>query len=237
MRLDKILHILAAVSRGLSVILCPRDKEDKMFIKKILGAAMALLVVGAVSATEVNAKGWNVFSKKSHIVQKNLKHVSYARKGGVLPPFAYIQFCAKHRISCANTSGKLAMKHGTVKLTNKLESQLASVNSRVNSRMRGVSDKGADKWAIGGKSGDCEDFALTKRAMLIAAGWPSRALSLTVVKTAWGEGHAVLSVRTSKGTLVLDNLARKVKRLKYAGYSIVSMQGSSSMQWSRRADL
>jgi predicted transglutaminase-like cysteine proteinase len=213
-----------------------------MFIKKIVGAVMALLVVGSISATDASARGLNHFSKKSHLVQKKLKHVASARRGGlrrggVLPPFAYIQFCVHHRAQCANTSGKLAMKHGTVKLTAKLQRQLASVNTRVNSRIKSRADKGADKWAVGGKSGDCEDFALTKRAMLIAAGWPSRALSLTVVKTAWGEGHAVLSVRTSGGTLVLDNLARTVKPLKRAGYRVVAMQGGSSMSWTRRTDM
>jgi predicted transglutaminase-like cysteine proteinase len=208
-----------------------------MSTNKIIGAVMALFLVAGISSTEANAKSWNLFSKKSHLVHKQIKQVASVRRGGVLPPFAYIQFCAHHRSQCANTSGKLAMKNGAVKLTSKLQNQLASVNNRVNSRMKPKADKGADKWAIGGKTGDCEDFALTKRAMLIAAGWPSRALSLTVVKTAWGEGHAVLSVHTSSGTMVLDNLARGVKPLRSAGYRIVAMQGGSSMAWSRRADM
>jgi predicted transglutaminase-like cysteine proteinase len=208
-----------------------------MFTKKLVGAALALFMVGAVATTEANAKSFNVFSKKSHVLHKNVKRFAAAPRGGVLPPFAYIQFCVHHRSQCANTSGKLAMKGGAVKLTPKLQRQLASVNARVNSRMKGVVDKGSDKWAIGGKSGDCEDFALTKRAMLIAAGWPSRALSMTVVKTAWGEGHAVLSVHTSSGTMVLDNLARTVKPLRNAGYRVVAMQGGSAMQWTRRVDM
>jgi predicted transglutaminase-like cysteine proteinase len=149
-----------------------------------------------------------------------------------LPPFAYIQFCVHHRSACANKSGKLKMaSHNKVKLTGNLRQQLARVNSQVNSSVKPKSDQGADKWSVGGKSGDCEDYALTKRARLIAAGWPSSALSLTVVKTGWGEGHAVLSVRTDNGVLVLDNLNPKVKNLKHVPYRIVSMQGDTPMQW------
>lgn len=153
-------------------------------------------------------------------------------KHEVLPPFAYIQFCVHHRSSCANTRGHLAMAgHNTVKMTNRLSHQLASVNARVNSRMIARADRGGDKWSVGGRYGDCEDYAMTKRAMLIAAGWPSSALSLTVVKTSWGEGHAILSVHTSAGTMVLDNLSHSVKSLRQVPYHLISMQGPSALDW------
>jgi predicted transglutaminase-like cysteine proteinase len=161
------------------------------------------------------------------------KQHRFARHGSVLPPFSYIQFCVHHRSACTSRSGRLTMAaHNKVKLTGHLRQQLASINSQVNSSMKPKADQDADKWSVGGKYGDCEDFALTKRARLIAAGWPSRALSLTVVKTGWGEGHAILSVRTDNGVLVLDNLSHKVRNLNRVPYRIVSMQGDSPMQWS-----
>jgi predicted transglutaminase-like cysteine proteinase len=201
-------------------------------MKKIfIGAAMAILASTiAISSAEARVHKLHV---KPHGVAK------YAAKasGGVLPPFAYIQFCVHHAGACSDHKGSLAMAgNDTVKLTSKLQRQLASVNTKVNSRMRAVADKGADKWSVGSKSGDCEDFALTKRAMLIAAGWPSRALSMTVVKTAWGEGHAILSVHTSSGTLVLDNLSHSVRRLSSVPYSVVAMQSGSALHWVRRND-
>jgi predicted transglutaminase-like cysteine proteinase len=201
-----------------------------MDIKKIILGAAVTFIAATTFISGAEAKGHVQHIKTHHGIKKSLHQT-----GGVLPPFAYIQFCVHHASSCRDNKGRLAMaSSGKVKMTSKLQSQLASVNSRVNSRMKPVSDKGSDRWAIGGKSGDCEDFALTKRAMLIAAGWPSRALSMTVVKTAWGEGHAVLSVHTSSGTVVLDNLSHSVRPISSTPYRIVAMQGGSSLQWVRR---
>ena len=151
-----------------------------------------------------------------------------------MPPFGYIQFCVRNRAACRDTAGKLAMAgHNKVKLTKQLEKQLAPVNQNVNSSMRPRRDGPSDRWAVGGRAGDCEDFAMTKRARLIAAGWPSSALSITVVRTRSGEGHAVLSVHTSQGTLVLDNLSKSVRPLRRVPYKIVAMQTGSPMQWRR----
>ena len=148
-----------------------------MNLKKLLvGASVALL------ATTASVSGVQAKSKAPHVKAYHTVKLAARKAGGVLPPFAFIQMCVRNPSSCKDHKGNLAVaKNGKVKLNAKLQSQLASVNARVNSRMIAVSDKGADKWAVGGKRGDCEDFALTKRAMLIAAGWPSRALSMTVI--------------------------------------------------------
>jgi predicted transglutaminase-like cysteine proteinase len=58
--------------------------------------------------------------------------------------------------------------------------------------------------------GDCKVYALTKRAELIARGFPPSALSMTVLKLDGGEGHSVLTVHTDKGDFVLDNLKDKI---------------------------
>ncbi len=198
------------------------------------------LIVGAVIAimsATVSVAGAQAKTHLSHFKFHHAVKIASLKSGGVLPPFAYIQMCVKHPGSCSDHKGNLAMaSNRNVKLTPKLQRQLASINSRVNSRMIAVSDKGADKWSVGGKRGDCEDFALTKRAMLIAAGWPSRALSMTVVRTAWGEGHAILSVHTNAGTMVLDNLSHSVRSLSSVPYSVVAMQSGSAFHWVRRND-
>ena len=49
--------------------------------------------------------------------------------------------------------------------------------------------------------GDCEDYQLLKRRMLVEAGLPRRAMRMTVVIDETGEGHAVLTIRTAKGDL------------------------------------
>ncbi|MBB3018260.1 putative transglutaminase-like cysteine proteinase [Microvirga lupini] len=100
-------------------------------------------------------------------------------------------------------------------LTAERMSQLQQINSYVNNTVREVSDLEQygreDVWALptSGK-GDCEDFALLKRKMLIDRGWPSSALSIAVGATAQGEAHAVLLVSTAQGQYVLDNLTASV---------------------------
>ena len=87
---------------------------------------------------------------------------------------------------------------------------------------------------MGGNFGDCNSYALTKRNELMAAGWPSQALSLTVVKTSWGEGQLVLSVHMSKGAVLSDNLSHDVRPLAQVRYRRVSIQDGSALQWSNR---
>jgi hypothetical protein len=89
------------------------------------------------------------------------------------------------------------------------------VNGYVNARVRlvdalvhvGV----ADRWLPASETlargrGDCEDFALAKRAMLRAAGVPDKDLYLVVLKDLTRRAdHAVLVVRAAGRFLVLDN--------------------------------
>ncbi|MFD0463796.1 transglutaminase-like cysteine peptidase [Microvirga aerilata] len=109
----------------------------------------------------------------------------------------------------------LAKPSRQVSLTSERMAQLQQVNSHVNSTVREVSDLEQygreDVWALptSGK-GDCEDFALLKRKMLIERGWPASSLSITVGATSQGEAHAVLTVSTSQGQYVLDNLTSAI---------------------------
>ena len=64
----------------------------------------------------------------------------------------------------------------------------------------------ADRWDLAEDgSGDCEDFQLLKRKLLAQSGLPRRAMRMTVVIDEKGEGHAVLTLLTDRGDLVLDN--------------------------------
>ena len=75
--------------------------------------------------------------------------------------------------------------------------------------------------------GDCEDYALLKRRILIEAGWPREALLLTLVRGADGEGHTVLTVTTDKGDYVLDNQNENVVAWTETGYRFVKRQSQS----------
>jgi predicted transglutaminase-like cysteine proteinase len=93
--------------------------------------------------------------------------------------------------------------------------KLEAVNGYVNARVRFVDDRVqygvADRWQAASDTltrgrGDCEDFALAKRAMLRAAGVSDKDLYLVVLKDLTRRAdHAVLVVRAQGRFLVLDN--------------------------------
>ena len=57
---------------------------------------------------------------------------------------------------------------------------------------------------------------------------PLSNLLMTVVRKPNGEGHAVLTVRTDKGDLVLDNLTDKVRLWSETGYRYLKRQASDN---------
>ncbi len=111
---------------------------------------------------------------------------------------------------------------GPVAMTDARWAAVRSVNAAVNRSIRPVSDKVAtgqsDHWKVGGKVGDCEDYALAKRSKLMAAGFKPSQLSLAKAKLSSGEAHIVLVLRTTKGDYALDNLRNEVRLWNRTGY-------------------
>jgi predicted transglutaminase-like cysteine proteinase len=107
-----------------------------------------------------------------------------------------------------------------------------ALNDRVNHAIRAETDQEiyhvADYWTapgVGpGARGDCEDFALEKRRLLIDSGIPAEALSIAIVRTPAGEVHAVLVLSARQGDYILDNLHGEVKAWQLTGYSWISRQ-------------
>jgi predicted transglutaminase-like cysteine proteinase len=99
-------------------------------------------------------------------------------------------------------------------------SKLEAVNGYVNARVRFVDDRVqfgvADRWLAPAETlsrgrGDCEDFALAKRALLRAAGISEKDLYLVVLKDLSRRAdHAVLVVRAAGRFLVLDNGTNRI---------------------------
>ena len=93
--------------------------------------------------------------------------------------------------------------------------KLEAVNAFVNARVRFVDDSVqfgvGDRWmapseTLGRGRGDCEDYAIAKRALLRAAGVADKDLYLVVLKDLTRRAdHAVLVVRAAGRFLVLDN--------------------------------
>lgn len=122
----------------------------------------------------------------------------------VSPVQAYI-FCINYRDQCRPHRGKLQTDAvGAVVASDRLIAQLDEINRRVNRNMTYAAEL-EDTWSVNRRYGDCEDYALEKRRLLLAAGWPSSALILGIGTDRFGAGHAVLIVRLTSGDLVLDN--------------------------------
>lgn len=112
---------------------------------------------------------------------------------------------------------------------------LDSVNRNVNNSITQVTDMDGfgvtENWRIPSLTsfisdiGDCEDFALAKRKVLIERyGFNRNALSMSVLRRPEGDIHAVLMVRTSYGDYVLDNLEPNVLPWHKTGYTWLKKQ-------------
>ncbi|WP_026597025.1 transglutaminase-like cysteine peptidase [Methylobacterium sp. 77] len=157
---------------------------------------------------------------------------SVGETGGARPVAAWNGFCAKYPAECAVDTSQPAF----ITLNPAIWRTLTSVNRRVNSRIHPITDMAhwgvVDRWDFPDDGfGDCEDFQLLKRRMLVERGLPRRALRMTVVIDDIGEGHAVLMVRTDKGDLILDNKTSAILSAPRTGYTYVKREGQDSMAW------
>lgn len=142
-----------------------------------------------------------------------------------ITPLSMQFFCAKNRSECRGGGS------AQVTMTPNLMAVLKQVNLHVNSSIRPKVDT-ADIWNLNPAEGDCEDYVLTKRSMLIRNGISAGSLRIAYTHTRRGEPHAVLVVRTSEGDYVLDNLNNSVKTLRASGYTIRTMSNANPTNWS-----
>lgn len=104
----------------------------------------------------------------------------------------------------------------TVAVDGKLAALLVDVNTRVNEAIAYESDRAhygvVDRWTLNPEDGrgDCKAYALAKQEALRVAGLPEAALRIGIVRTPENELHAVLTVDTDKGVLVMDSLTPEI---------------------------
>jgi len=92
------------------------------------------------------------------------------------------------------------------------------------------------EWQIFPYEGNCGDYAVTKRHLLLRSGWPSSSVLLAeVMIRATGEHHLVLLVREGRAVLVLDNLSPVVTPLVDAldRYVILRAESGDPQRWTR----
>ena len=132
--------------------------------------------------------------------------------GRTTQPVGHYELCQRLPVECAERTPAQA----PVKLTRELWSQIIEVNNLVNTMVAPRTDMemwGREEvWSYPTNGlGDCEDYVLEKRLMLMQkAHIPAGNLLITVVRQPDGAGHAVLTVETSLGDFILDNLEPRV---------------------------
>ncbi len=145
-----------------------------------------------------------------------------------LTPWGWADFCNRNAEECPPG----ALPPEDAKLTASSWSALSRVNMLVNAMIQPLSDTDhwnvLDRWDIPTDGyGDCEDYALLKRKLLMAEGLPRQALLITVVKDENGDGHAILTIKTDRGDFVLDNMRDEVKAWNQLPYRFVKRQSQS----------
>ena len=177
-----------------------------------------ILVVSATAATCL-----------AHSAQAGALRATYASVGSqTLVPYGWFDFCNRYKGEC----GTNALPPADVNLTAQSYKEIARIDLWVNTSVKPLSDP--DHWNVVDQwdypmdgYGDCEDYALLKRKLLIQDGFPRQALLMTVVKDSHGEGHAVLTVKTNRGEFILDNLTDAIKPWDHTGYRFVKRQSQS----------
>ncbi len=159
----------------------------------------------------------------------SLPRATYAVVGGrASVPYGWVDFCNRYGRECDVEP----LDPVDIDLTPTALKDIERVDRQVNAAVRPETDMdhwgAVDRWDFPADGrGDCEDYALLKRRILMREGYPRQALLMTVVKDHEGEGHAILTVKTSRGEFVLDNLDDRVMAWADTGYKFVKRQSQS----------
>ena len=179
---------------------------------KIMAATMVLS--GVLGTTATQAQG----------------HMSIGARTS--QPIGHAYFCQQLPQECAVKSKKTKAPV----LTRKRWNDLIEVNSHSNESVQPVTDQDyygvEEHWTYPRSFGDCEDYVLLKRHMLLQRGWPESSLLITVVRQPNGDGHAVLTARTDRADYILDNLEANVKQWDKTVYRFLKRQSETHTgQW------
>ena len=110
-------------------------------------------------------------------------------------PIGWREFCTQYAPECETTP----LPARDVVLTTQAWNELLRINQWVNETIKPMTD--LEHWGVAERwnypddgYGDCEDYVLLKRRMLMQAGWPRQALLITLTGFARSgdRGHALL---------------------------------------------
>jgi predicted transglutaminase-like cysteine proteinase len=144
-----------------------------------------------------------------------------------LAPFQHVRFCLRYPADCKSNPTEIDHIDFDVETSELLKRVNHSVNLSIIPTVKDYGPNLGDGWTIAPDTGDCNDYAVTKRHQLLESGLPSKALRLSVVKTASGIGHLVLVVVTTKGDVVMDNLTEVIRPWQSTDYRWLKIQSAT----------
>ncbi len=147
-------------------------------------------------------------------------------------PIGHYVYCKQYISDCKIRSQDTKAPE----LTRERWNDLVEVNAYSNNTIAPYTDleiyNQEEVWAYPTSYGDCEDYVLMKRHLLMERGWPASSLLITVVLQPNGEGHAVLTVRTDRADYILDNLDERIKPWNETPYTYLKRQSEThSGKW------
>jgi predicted transglutaminase-like cysteine proteinase len=148
-----------------------------------------------------------------------------------LAPFQHVRFCLRYPSDCKSDPAenkRIDLNAETLELLKRVNH---NVNMSIIPAPKSYGPNLGDGWRIAPEMGDCNDYAVTKRHELIESGLPSRALRLSVVKTASGIGHLVLVVVTTKGDIVMDDLTEVIRPWQGTDYHWLKIQSATDSKF------
>ena len=148
-----------------------------------------------------------------------------------LAPFQHIRFCLRYPSDCKTNPTENERIDLNAETSELLKRVNHSVNISINPTPKSYGPNLGDGWTIAPEMGDCNDYAVTKRHELLESGLPSKALRLSVVKTASGVGHLVLVVVTTKGAIVMDDLTEMIRPWQSTDYHWLKIQSATDSKF------
>jgi predicted transglutaminase-like cysteine proteinase len=161
-----------------------------------------------------------------------------ASRRPVLAPGAFMRFCARYPQDCEERRGEFA--NSAPALSGPRLTELVEINREVNRLIAPQTNRGgviAEEWELSPRSGDCSDYAVTKRHLLLARGWPSSSLLLAEAVLSSGDHHLVLVVRMHEVDLVLDNVNTQLRPAALTGYRWIRAQHPDNPKFWSTIDL
>ena len=172
----------------------------------------------------------NAVATKVDVIGELLDPAHFAPVGTMTRvPYGWADFCSRRPEECRVDVADPV----DVAMTPEVTQMLEAVNARANAEIEPVSN--LDHWGtlldhwdypVDGK-GDCKIYALWKRRLLLDMGFPRQALLMTIVRDLEGNGHTILTVKTDKGDIILDNMVAELRYWDETGYKFVKRQSQA----------